>query len=618
MSSTSAGLPVLKSLEDFLGGSYDFIVVGGGNSGLTVAARLSEDPSINVAVIEAGGAKIGDPSVLTPAAFPTLLGKEEYDWKCMTVPQAGTNNSVHSWPRGKLLGGSSAINYMMYGRGQTAEYNDWNELTGLKGWAWKDIQPYFWKHEGFTETVPPSELRPSDFSSEKANHGLSGPIKTGFPTFRSTSERAYHEAALNAGLDIVVPRDAWSGDHRGIFANLATIDRSGPGIRSYAVTGYLIPNGHRPNLAVLTDAHVEKVIIKGGDEPVVEGVLFSHSGKSHRLTSKIATILSAGAVMTPQILELSGIGPKSILDKAGIDCIIDNQRVGDLEDHIISGITYDLVDGEFSLDHVNRPEVAAEALKTYMAGQGGPLGNGVSNSGYLSLHDIASREEIEKVYEVVELYRNKLNNDYDRARNDLLLARLKDPKAAIFQIITLAVNIDFAGRHDMQAFLAPSATTTRFSTCIGLHHCFSRGSTHIVSSDPKEQPAIDPEYLKHPVDELLLAYGLRTSDKILNTSPLKEKLKRRVQPAPNVDLNDLDATLDYVRGHTGTEFHPIATASLGLVVDERLNVKGVKGLKVCDASIMPLHISGNTQGPCYAIGEKGADIFKEDAAAFRA
>jgi choline dehydrogenase-like flavoprotein len=527
----------------------------------------------------------------------------------------GTNDTVHSWPRGKLLGGSSAINYMMYGRGQVAEYDDWNELAGLKGWAWKDIQPYFWKHEGFTETVPPSEVRPTDFSFKKEHHGFSGPIKTSFPNFRSTSERAYHEAAMDAGMNISVPQDAWSGNHLGIFANLATIDRSGPGTRSYAVTGYLIPNGQRPNLSVLTDALVERLIIKEGDVPVVEGVVFSHSGKSYQVTSKIATILSAGAVMTPQLLELSGIGSKSILAKADINCIVDNPRVGDLEDHVISGITCDLVDGEYSLDHVNRPEVAAEALRTYLAGKGGPLGNGVSNSGYLSLHDVASKDEIEKIYEIVETYRSTLDNEFDRARSDLLLARLKDPKAATYQIITLAVNIDFAGRHDMQAFLAPSATTTRFSMCIGLHHCFSRGSTHIVSSNPRDQPAINPEYLKHPVDALLLAYGLRSSDKILNTPPMKEKLRQRVQPAPDVDLNDIEAALKYVKSHTGTEFHPIASASLGLVVDERLNVKGVKGLKVCDASIIPLHISGNTQGPCYAIGEKGADMFKEDGIA---
>jgi len=272
-----------------------------------------------------------------------------------------------------------------------------------------------------------------------------------------------------------------------------------------------------------------------------------------------------------------------------------------------------LVDGEFSLDHINRPEVAAEAFKKYLDGEGGPIANGVSNSGFLSLFDVADEAEREKVYAVVESYKSaKLTNDFDRARSDLLLARLKDPKAAIYQIISLAVNIDFAGRHDMQAFLAPSATTTRFSTCVGLHHCFSRGSIHVTSSDPKIQPAIDPAVLDHPVDELLLAFGVRASDKILNTAPLKEKFKQRVQPAPEIDLNNLDANIEYIKSHTGTEFHPIATASLGLVVDERLNVKGVKGLKVCDASIFPLHFSGNTQGLCYTIGEKGADFIKED------
>ena len=501
---------------------------------------------------------------------------------------------------------------MMYARGQIEEFNDWNKLAGVKGWGWKDIQPSFAKHQSFNGTVPPSDIRPVDFSFSNENHGTDGPIKTSFPTFRSTSETAYHEAAVNAGFTI--PKDAWSGDNRGIYANLASIDRDGPGTRSYAVTGYLIPNGSRPNFAVLTDALVEKVVFKrDGDVPVVEGVVFWHDGKSYTLPCKVATILSAGAVKTPQILELSGIGSKEVLARSDINCIVDNPRVGEVEDHIISGLTYDLVDGEFSLDHVNRPEVAAEAFKRYMAGEGGPIANGVSNSGFLSLFDVADEAEREKVYAVVESYKStELTNDFDRTRSDLLLARLKDPKAAIYQIISLAVNIDFAGRHDMQAFLAPSATTTRFSTCVGLHHCFSRGSIHITSSDPKTQPAIDPAVLDHPADEILLAFGVRASDKILNTTPLKEKFKQRVQPAPEIDLNDLAANIQYIKSHTGTEFHPIATASLGLVVDERLNVKGVKGLKVCDASIFPLHFSGNTQGLCYTIGEKGADFIKED------
>jgi choline dehydrogenase-like flavoprotein len=499
---------------------------------------------------------------------------------------------------------------MMYARGQIEEFDDWNRLVGIRSWSWNDVRPYFLKHQGFVTTVPSSDQRPADFSFLKENHGLTGPIKTSFPTFRSSSERAYHETAVNAGIKI--PEDAWSGVNQGIYANLATIDRDGPGTRSYAVTGYLIPNAQRPNLAVLTDALVEKVVFKRGEKPVAEGVVFFHGGKSYTVSSRVAIVLSAGAVMTPQLLELSGIGPKPVLSKLGIDCIVDNPRVGDLEDHNFCGLTYDLVDGEFSLDHVNRPEVAAEALKTYMAGEGGPLANGVSNSGFLSLYNVTNEEEREKVYALVDSHKIKLTTDFDRRRSDILLSRLKDRKAAIYQIISLAVNIDFAGRHDMKTFLAPSATTTRFSTCVGLHHCFSRGSIHITSSDPTKHPAIDPKLLDHPVDELLLAFAVRAMDKILNVSPLKDKLKQRVQPAPEIDLNNLGSVINYVKGHTGTEFHPIATASLGLVVDERLNVLGVEGLKVADASIIPLHVSGNTQGPCYAIGERAADLIKED------
>ncbi|TVY91402.1 Dehydrogenase [Lachnellula willkommii] len=612
MAATPATLPVLKSIEDFLKGSYDYIIVGGGNAGLTLAGRLSEDSSISVAVIEAGGAKIGDPQVLTPAAFPSLFGKPEYDWDFTTLPQqAGTNGTKHAWARGKLLGGTSAINYMMYARGQIEEFNDWNRIAGVKNWGWDGIKPYFSKCESFDKRIHPDDKDSKDYSHLEEHHNYDGPIKTSYASFRSSSERAYHAAAINNGFK--VPVDAWSGVNHGIGANLSTIDRSGPGTRSYAVTGYLVPNGQRPNLSVLTDAHVEKVIFeKGTDGLVAKGVAFSHGGKSYKILHKGATILSAGAVMTPQILELSGIGSKSVLEKAGVECLIDNPRVGDVEDHIMSGITYNLVDGEFSLDHVNTPEVFTEVAKQYAAGKGGPLAHGVSNSGFLSLFDVSTEEERKNIYELVEAHKKTLTNDFDRQREDILLSRLKDPKAAILQFISLNVNIDFGARHDMRIFLGQSTGTTRWSTCVGLHHCFSRGSIHITSSDPKQPPAIDAAILDHPVDELLMAFGVRIIDKILNTSPMKEKLKSRVRPTPDVDLSDTEQAVKYIKGHTGTEFHPIAGASLGLVVDEQLNVKGVKGLKVCDSSIIPLHISGNTQGICYAMGEKAADMIKED------
>lgn len=206
-----------------------------------------------------------------------------------------------------------------------------------------------------------------------------------------------------------------------------------------------------------------------------------------------------------------------------------------------------------------------------------------------------------EAYRVIQSYKETLKSDADSSRSklllrrsDLLLSRLQDPDAAIFQIIALTVNINFGGRHDMKEFLAASPNTSRFLIRVDLHRCFSRGSIHIMSSDPTKQPAIDPQILSHPVDELLLAYIIRFVAKIGNMSPLKDSLKQRVRPAPEVNLDDIEATIKYVKCHTGTEFHPVANASLGTVVDNRLNVNGVRGLKVCDASTVPLHISGNT------------------------
>ncbi|KAI9876591.1 MAG: hypothetical protein M1830_006169 [Pleopsidium flavum] len=633
--------PALNTLDEFLESSFDYLIVGGGTAGLVVAARLSEDPNITVGVLEAGIAKLDDPAILMPAGFSRLLNNSEYDWMLTTVPQVdapksisyfasiqewlltekqpGTNHQSHAFPRGKVLGGSSAINLMMYIRGQASEYDDWAKITGYSGWGWKDIKPFFLKHEGLIE---PLSMANGDDAAErtrpvygKEHHGTSGPIKTSFATWSAPVEELWHQASKRLGLGWKSPIDAWSGVHLGGFSHLSTIDRSkGSGTRSYAANGYLTPNAGRKNLMVLTEAPAEKVVLEmNGHNARAEGVVFVKDGKKCVIKAKRDIILSAGTVQTPQILELSGIGNREVLKAADIECIIESKSVGDhLEDHVMTAISYDLVEGEVSLDDMATESVLKEAMRKYGTGEGGPLANCLGSTGFLSIPQAATAQEMESIHKVVTAAVQASQNESLKAERELLAARLQNPEAASLQLFLLPSSYDPSRVDGSRAPPTPGVVNNRVTVLIALTHPFSRGSIHVDPADPEAQPLIDPQYLQHPVDVEVLSVGLRVADQVFQTSPLAEKIKGRVFPPSDMDINDPVARETYLRGHTRTEYHPIGTARLGQVVDERLNVIGVEGLRVVDASVFPLSLSGNIMAPVYAVAEKGAQLIKED------
>ncbi|MCJ1313890.1 hypothetical protein MMC25_007570 [Agyrium rufum] len=609
-------LPALKSLDDFLDGSFDYIIIGGGTAGLAVAARLSEDPNVTVGVLEAGQAKLGDQGIMCPAAFPTIVGNKEYDWIFKTVPQH--DGVSHHYPRGKCLGGSSAINYMVYVRGQSAEYDDWASLTGYKDWDWKSLKPYFLKSEGLT--VPPPEADGDDSATKSKRafkaeeHGTNGPVKTSFGNWHAPIEDKWYEAGKKLDIGWVVPEDAWSGGHLGGYSGLATIDRSSPpGLRSYSATAYLLPNAGRANLFVLTEALVTKIVLDtsaGGNEPRASGVAFIAGGKEHTVSVKKEVVLSAGTVQTPQVLELSGIGDPDVLKQAGIDCIVPNKNVGEsLTDHLMTAVVYDMIESEFSMDHLANPEKMGEAMQQFGTGQGGPLANAVGGLGFLSIEQIATPEEKAQIQAALqELAKQPLSASFEKQEYEILAARLTDPKAASLQLLFLPASVDVTRWDDQAKLLQPQPGKTGCTLAICLTHPFSRGSIHVASSDPAAHPNIDPQYFSRRIDLLILNIGMRVINDWCNTSPFKDSLKNRVHPKSSVDFGQSQNRDEYLLKHTGTEYHPVGTASLGKVVDNELRVKGVQGLRVVDASIVPLQLSGNIQGIVYAIAEKGAEM----------
>lgn len=267
-----------------------------------------------------------DPQISTPSLYPTLIGREKYDFCYVSEPVKTAGNKKYSMPRGRVLGGSSAINYLMYVRGSRGDYDGWESL-GNKGWGWDDLVPYFKKHQ----TLDPPEKEDPDKQympngAREQYHGTNGPIHTSFNDYDEPFEHDYCQAAYEVCGGEKTLVDAWSGDHMGFYSSLAAVDRtSDKGKRSYAATGYLRPNLGRPNLKVLTEAMASRVLLEG---TTATGVEFIHNNKKLQVKASREVILSGGTINSPQLLELSGIGDPEVLKAAGVECLVVNERVG--------------------------------------------------------------------------------------------------------------------------------------------------------------------------------------------------------------------------------------------------------------------------------------------------
>ncbi|KAK1979599.1 GMC oxidoreductase [Colletotrichum cereale] len=597
---------VLFSIASVMAETYDYIIVGGGTAGLTVASRLTEDPRMTVLVLEAGADHSEDLNVLAPGLFPAMYGNPEYDWDYKTVPQTAANNKVVAHIRGKQLGGSSAMNFMFWTHPSRRDVDNWGNL-GNKGWSWDALAPYFSKSESF---VAPSAQQKSDLRLDYVDpgvHGSSGPIANGFPKLYSPFLEAWPRTMEKLGLGVKGdPRD---GRALGGYVNLLNIKGA---TRSYAANAYLGPARQRTNLKVVTEAHVSKILFRNTKNGIeATGVTWTRGTEKAVATAAKEVILASGSIASPQLLELSGIGRKNVLQKHGIEVLVDNPNVGEnLQDHVYVPLGFAVKPGLPTNEDYSNATYFQEQLGLYLQTKTGRLSSAGASSALLSLEQLAPT--FDHASPSLE------SNIPGRAEQYRLV--LRDMKSeAIAQELTIEGGISPQFSSDTTKLFNAGSSGNFLSVLGVLEHPLSRGSVHIQSADAAVHPKIDPRYLSNPLDvQLLKAIALHLQT-VARTKPLSDLLQGDgtvFQPgyhgltAQNVE--------DWVRSRMQSEYHPCGTCAMspkakGGVVDEKFKVYGVKGLRVVDASVFPLIPRANVQSLVYAVAERAADFIKEDA-----
>ncbi|HKN56870.1 MAG TPA: GMC family oxidoreductase N-terminal domain-containing protein [Amycolatopsis sp.] len=519
--------------------SFDYVIVGAGSAGCVLAARLSEDPSAQVLLLEAGPEDTAD-EIHIPAAFPSLF-KTKWDWNYETVEQKHTGKTSY-WPRGKMLGGCSSINAMIYIRGNRADYDGWRDDHGAEGWGWDDVLPYFKRAEGNERFGGPL-------------HGTDGPLHVEDRRFTHELSHAWVDSAVAWGLKRTDDFNGESQDGAGVYQVTCKKGR-----RWSTADAYLRPALSRPNLTVRTCAPATRVVFEGTR---AVGVSYLDAGVEQTVRASSEVVLCGGAVNSPQLLMLSGIGPAEHLREHGIDIVAALPGVGEnLHDHPACGIiwstrgTTDLVDA-----------ATPAGLLRYQLTKRGPLTSNIGEAGaFMSTVDDLVAPDIQIHVAPTLFYENGL----------------REP------------------------------TVPGFTSAATLVSVASRGRLRLKSANPAWKPEIDPAYYAEPADLEAMVAGQRVLIEIGKHGPLAKYLDKPFLPERH-DIDDAELA-EHTRANTQTLYHPVGTCAMGTgeqaVVDPQLRVRGVEGLRVVDASVMPVVPRGNTNAPTIMVAEKAADLIR--------
>jgi len=534
---------------------FDFIIVGAGSSGSTLAGRLSEDPQTKVLLLEAGPA---DRSlwIHLPIGYGKTMWSDRYNWRFETAPDKGMNGRKLYWPRGKTLGGSSAINGLIYIRGQRQDYDQWAQL-GNAGWSYDDVLPYFKRAEG--------NARGGD-----AHHGGEGPLRVSDVGARHELIEAFIEGATQIG----VPRttDFNGAEQEGVgYYQLTTHN----GWRCSAAVAYLKPARNRTNLRIETEAQAMGLVLDEGGARVA-GVKYRQRGEVKTARCSTEVLLSAGAVQSPQVLQLSGLGPADFLAQMGMPVVRNLPGVGaNLQDHLQVRTSYECTKPITTNDELNSMLGRMKIGLQWMLFRAGPLAVGINQGGC-----------------------------FMRALRHADGTPVSDTPDIQFHVATLSADMAGGKVHPYSGFT--------FSVCQLRPQ--SRGHIRIASPDPFAVPEIQPNYLSAEIDRLTTVAGVKAARAIADAPAMRPYVKAERRPGPETQTDD--QILEFCRNYGQTIFHPVGTAKMGsdpmAVVDARLRVHGIGGLRVVDCSIMPTLVSGNTHAPAVMIAEKAVDMIRAD------
>jgi len=518
---------------------YDYVIVGAGSAGCVLANRLTEDPTTTVLLLEAGGPDEAQ-AIHIPAAFSALF-KTPLDWAYETAEQPHLHSRRLYWPRGKVLGGSSSINAMVYIRGNRRDYDHWRAL-GNEGWGYSDVLPYFKKSE-------------NEERGASAYHGTGGPLNVTDQRTPNPLSYAFVEAGVEAGLALTNDFNGAEQDGVGFYQ---VTQRQG--LRHSAAVGYVHPILSRPNFTLQTHTLVTNVLFEGTR---AVGVAYIHNGEKQQVKANKEVLLSGGVINSPQLLMLSGIGPAQHLKALGLPIVADLPGVGqNLQDHPAVVVLYACTQ-PISLAHAQTPE----HLQDFIDNKRGPLTSNVAEAGA-----------------------------FVRTQATLPLPDIQYHFTPVYYL-----------RH---GFIVPEGDGYTIAPCV--LHPQSRGYIALHSTDPTQAPLIQPNYFADESDMQVLVEGVKMARKLGETRAFAPLRDVETHPGPQVQSDEEIA--EYIRDYSETLYHPAGTCKMGndsmAVVDAHLRVRGVEGLRVIDASIMPTVVGGNTNAPTIMIAEKAADLIK--------
>ena len=534
--------------------NYDYIIIGAGSAGCVIANRLSKDPSNKVLLIEAGGSDRRF-FIQMPIGYGKTYHQKAVNWMYMTEPSPHADKKPSYWPRGKVLGGSSSINAMVYVRGNPRDFDQWSEL-GNHGWSYTDVLPYFKKMESWK-------------NGTSSYRGGNGPLKV---SDVSSQLHPLCQNFLSAAQEIGIHlNDDMNGENQEGVGNYQITTYKGQ--RMSSSRAYLWPIRNRSNLTILKYTLATRILFK---DKKAYGVEYSKSGKLHQVSANREVILSAGSINSPQLLQLSGVGPKKVLEEAAVQLLHDSPAVGkNLQDHL--GVSYFYKSKVPTLNDQLRPFLGKiyQGLR-YIFTRGGPLSLSVNQSGGF----IRTREGLEKPN--IQLYFSPVSYS------------LESP--------------------DKRAMMSPDPFSAML---LGISNCNtkSRGQVRIKNGDPTSHPIIEPNYLSHDEDIRDLLEGVKVLRKLAQTHSFSSVIGDEFRPGAECQTDE--QMIQHIKETVWTVFHPSSTCRMGSdpktnVVDSSLKVYGIKGLRVADASIFPQLICGNINAATIMVGEKASDLILQD------